>query len=136
MLSSAREYYNALNLWRLPRHRGHLRVTDYLKNGGTIERAAHGEPCYAALLLLDEARHAAPASGSRYAIDSLFTRAIRGLAERFGLQQRLLSSIAAFAKTLEVIEQGSCMLTASPKKSRRKLLCTAAARPRTSLPTK
>lgn len=80
MFSSAREYYNALNLWRLPYHRGHLRVTDYLKNGGTLERAAHGEPCYAALLILDEAHHAAQASGSRYAIDSQFTRAIRGLA--------------------------------------------------------
>jgi hypothetical protein len=36
-----------------------------------------------ALLILDEAHHAAPASGSRYAIDSQFTRAVRGLAERF-----------------------------------------------------
>ena len=36
-----------------------------------------------ALLILDEAHHAAPASGSRYAVDSQFTRAIRGLAERF-----------------------------------------------------
>ena len=36
-----------------------------------------------ALLILDEAHHAAPASGSRYAVDSQFTRAIRGLADRF-----------------------------------------------------
>jgi superfamily II DNA or RNA helicase len=35
------------------------------------------------LLILDEAHHAAPASGSRYAVDSQFTRAIRGLADRF-----------------------------------------------------
>src|SRR6266545_7369813 len=36
-----------------------------------------------ALFILDEAHHAAPASGSRYAVDSQFTRAVRGLAERF-----------------------------------------------------
>jgi hypothetical protein len=36
-----------------------------------------------ALFILDEAHHAAPASGSRYAVDSQFTRAVRGLAARF-----------------------------------------------------
>ena len=36
-----------------------------------------------ALLILDEAHHAAPASGARYAIDSQFTKAVRELAERF-----------------------------------------------------
>jgi SNF2 family DNA or RNA helicase len=36
-----------------------------------------------ALLILDEAHHAAPASGARYAIDSQFTKAIRGLVNRF-----------------------------------------------------
>ena len=36
-----------------------------------------------AMLILDEAHHAAPASGSRYAIDSQFTRAVRDLAGRF-----------------------------------------------------
>ena len=35
------------------------------------------------LLILDEAHHAAPAGGSRYAIDSKITRAIRDLAPRF-----------------------------------------------------
>ena len=35
------------------------------------------------LLILDEAHHAAPSSGSRYAIDSKITRAIRDLAPRF-----------------------------------------------------
>lgn len=35
------------------------------------------------LLVLDEAHHAAPASGGRYGIDSKFTRAIRDLAGRF-----------------------------------------------------
>jgi Helicase conserved C-terminal domain/SNF2-related domain len=36
-----------------------------------------------ALLILDEAHHAAPASGARYAIDSQFTKAVRDLADRF-----------------------------------------------------
>ena len=35
------------------------------------------------LLILDEAHHAAPASGQRYAIDSQITRAIHGLSPRF-----------------------------------------------------
>jgi hypothetical protein len=35
------------------------------------------------VLILDEAHHAAPASGSRYAVDSDFTYAIRGIAGRF-----------------------------------------------------
>jgi hypothetical protein len=36
-----------------------------------------------ALLILDEAHRAAPASGARYAIDSQFTKAMRDLADRF-----------------------------------------------------
>jgi hypothetical protein len=35
------------------------------------------------LFILDEAHHAAPASASKYAIDSRFTRAIRALSQRF-----------------------------------------------------
>jgi superfamily II DNA or RNA helicase len=35
------------------------------------------------LLILDEAHHAAPASGRKYAIDSQITKAIRELAPRF-----------------------------------------------------
>ena len=35
------------------------------------------------LLILDEAHHAAPSSGAKYAIDSKFTRAVRDLAGRF-----------------------------------------------------
>ena len=35
------------------------------------------------LLILDEAHHAAPSSGQRYAIDSHITRAVRDLAPRF-----------------------------------------------------
>jgi len=36
-----------------------------------------------ALLILDEAHHAAPASGARYAVDSQFTKAMRDIAGRF-----------------------------------------------------
>jgi hypothetical protein len=35
------------------------------------------------MLVLDEAHHAAPASASQYAVDSQFTKAVRGLAGRF-----------------------------------------------------
>ena len=35
-----------------------------------------------ALLILDEAHHAAPAGGSRYAISSQFTKAVRNISER------------------------------------------------------
>src|SRR4051812_21323987 len=43
-----------------------------------------------AMLVLDEAHHAAPASAARYAVDSQFTRAVRDLAGRF--EHRLLLS--------------------------------------------
>lgn len=46
-------------------------------------RAALGEFRAKAMLILDEAHHAAPASGVRYAVDSQFTRAVRDLAKRF-----------------------------------------------------
>jgi superfamily II DNA or RNA helicase len=36
-----------------------------------------------ALMILDEAHHAAPASGAKYAVDSQFTKALRDLASRF-----------------------------------------------------
>ena len=42
-----------------------------------------GEFSSGALLILDEAHNAAPASGSRYAVDSQLTRIIRDLAPRF-----------------------------------------------------
>ncbi len=62
-----------------------------------------------ALLILDEAHHAAPASGSRYAVDSQFTKAIRGLAERF--EHRLFLSATphnghsnSFSALLEILD--------------------------------
>lgn len=50
-----------------------------------------GELRPGSLLILDEAHHAAPASGTRYAIDSKITRAVRDLAPRFEHPSRLVS---------------------------------------------
>jgi SNF2 family DNA or RNA helicase len=61
------------------------------------------------LLILDEAHHAAPASSSRYAIDSKITRAIRDLAPR--LEHRLFLSATphnghsnSFSALLEILD--------------------------------
>jgi SNF2 family DNA or RNA helicase len=61
------------------------------------------------LLILDEAHHAAPSSGSRYAIDSRFTRAIRDIASRF--EHRLFLSATphnghsnSFSALLELLD--------------------------------
>ncbi len=61
------------------------------------------------LLILDEAHHAAPANGSRYAIDSRFTRTIRELATRF--EHRLFLSATphnghsnSFSALLEILD--------------------------------
>lgn len=42
-----------------------------------------GEFADGSMLILDEAHHAAPASGSKWAVDSKFTRAVRDIARRF-----------------------------------------------------
>ncbi len=62
-----------------------------------------------ALLILDEAHHAAPASGSRYAIDSRITRSVRDLAPRF--EHRLFLSATphnghsnSFSALLEILD--------------------------------
>jgi ERCC4-related helicase len=62
-----------------------------------------------ALLILDEAHNAAPASGSKYAVDSHVTRAIRELAPRF--EHRLFLSATphnghsnSFAALLEILD--------------------------------
>lgn len=62
-----------------------------------------------AMLILDEAHHAAPASGVAYATDSQFTRAVRGLAERF--EHRLFLSATphnghsnSFSSLLEILD--------------------------------
>jgi hypothetical protein len=59
----------------------HSLMSDETYMGGLRDLLGDFRP--RAILILDEAHHAAPASGSRYAIDSQFTKAIRGLAGRF-----------------------------------------------------
>ncbi len=61
------------------------------------------------LLILDEAHHAAPSSGSRYAIDSRITKAIRDIAPRF--EHRLFLSATphnghsnSFSALLELLD--------------------------------
>jgi len=63
----------------------------------------------ASLLILDEAHHAAPASGGRYGIETRFTRAIRDLAGRF--EHRLFLSATphnghsnSFSTLLELLD--------------------------------
>ena len=62
-----------------------------------------------ALLILDEAHNAAPASGSKYAVDSQFTKSIRELASRF--EHRLFLSATphnghsnSFSALLEILD--------------------------------
>ena len=61
------------------------------------------------LFILDEAHHAAPSSGQRYAIDSQITRAVRDLAQRF--EHRLFLSATphnghsnSFSALLEILD--------------------------------
>ena len=68
-----------------------------------------GELRPGALLILDEAHHAAPASGGRYAIDSQITKAARDLAPRF--EHRLFLSATphnghsnSFSALLELLD--------------------------------
>src|SRR5207247_4665803 len=75
----------------------------------------------AALLILDEAHHAAPSSGARYAIDSRITRAIRDIAPRF--EHRLFLSATphnghsnSFSSLLEILDsQRFCRGVKVPK---------------------
>jgi ERCC4-related helicase len=62
------------------------------------------------LLILDEAHHAAPASGAKYAIDSQITKAVRSLAFRF--EHRLFLSATphnghsnSFSSLLEILDR-------------------------------
>ena len=62
------------------------------------------------LLILDEAHHAAPANGARYAIDSQLTRSVRELAPKF--EHRLFLSATphnghsnSFSALLEILDQ-------------------------------
>lgn len=68
-----------------------------------------GEFAPQSLLILDEAHHAAPSSGSRYAIDTQITRAIRDISPRF--EHRLFLSATphnghsnSFSALLEILD--------------------------------
>ncbi|HXG88778.1 MAG TPA: SNF2-related protein, partial [Vicinamibacterales bacterium] len=68
-----------------------------------------GEFSPQSLLILDEAHNAAPASGTRYAVDSQFTKSIRELAPRF--EHRLFLSATphnghsnSFSSLLEILD--------------------------------
>ena len=85
----------------------HRLLTDETYGSGL--RAQLNEILPRGLLILDEAHHAAPASGARYAIDSQFTKAIRDLAGRF--EHRLFLSATphnghsnSFSALLEMLD--------------------------------
>jgi hypothetical protein len=59
----------------------HRLLIDQTYTGGLVD--ALREFRLGSLLILDEAHHAAPASGKKYAIDSQITKAVRDLAPRF-----------------------------------------------------
>jgi len=72
-------------------------------------RAWLGELRSGTLLILDEAHHAAPSSGQKYAIDSQITRSVRDLARRF--EHRLFLSATphnghsnSFSALLEILD--------------------------------
>jgi SNF2 family DNA or RNA helicase len=79
------------------------------ENYATPMREWLGEFLPGSLLVLDEAHHAAPASGSKYAVDSQFTRAVRDLSHRF--EHRLFLSATphnghsnSFSALLEILD--------------------------------
>ena len=85
----------------------HSLLADETYVGGLRDLLSEFRP--RALFILDEAHHAAPASGSRYAIDSQFTRSVRGLADRF--EHRLFLSATphnghsnSFSALLEILD--------------------------------
>lgn len=85
----------------------HSLVTDETYVAGLRDLLGDFRP--RSLLILDEAHHAAPASGLRYAVDSQFTRAIRGIASRF--EHRLFLSATphnghsnSFSSLLEILD--------------------------------
>src|SRR4029077_15915801 len=85
----------------------HSLMADETYIGGLRDLLGNFRP--RALLILDEAHHAAPARGTRYAGDSQFPRAVGGLAERF--EHRLFLSATphnghsnSFSSLLEILD--------------------------------
>ena len=75
----------------------------------SLLRDFFGEIKHQSLLILDEAHHAAPSSGSKYAIDSQFTRSIREIAPKF--EHRIFLSATphnghsnSFSALLEILD--------------------------------
>lgn len=85
----------------------HTLLADETYSDGLVQLFGEFRP--RSMLILDEAHHAAPASGAAYATDSQFTRAIRSLAERF--EHRLFLSATphnghsnSFSSLLEILD--------------------------------
>jgi len=85
----------------------HRLLTDETYTSGLRMRL--GEFRARSMLILDEAHHAAPSSGSRYAVDSQFTRAMREIVQRF--EHRLFLSATphnghsnSFSSLLEMLD--------------------------------
>jgi superfamily II DNA or RNA helicase len=104
-----RERGFAVNPWSSGSHflLSHSLVTDEVYTAGL--RDVLGEFRARSLLILDEAHHAAPASGSRYAVDSKFTRYIEALAPRFEHRVFLTATphnghSNSFTKLLEILD--------------------------------
>ena len=81
---------------------------DWLRDEASA-RGGDDELAPQSLLIFDEAHNAAPASGARYAVDSHFTRAVRGIARRF--EHRLFLSATphnghsnSFTALLEILD--------------------------------
>ncbi|MCB1093123.1 MAG: hypothetical protein KDL87_16410, partial [Verrucomicrobiae bacterium] len=71
------------------------------------------------LLILDEAHHAAPASGAKYAIDSCITKAVREIAGRF--EHRLFLSATRHAEAVRLgLAPGMKQAKKAAKKAARK----------------
>ena len=90
------------------------------------------------LFILDEAHHAAPSSGQKYAIDSQITRAVRDLAPRF--EHRLFLSATphnghsnSFSALLEILERRN--LSQQRQAVRREVLVQLVAETPFDLPT-
>jgi ElaB/YqjD/DUF883 family membrane-anchored ribosome-binding protein len=85
----------------------HKLLIDEAYTAGLRERL--GAFAARSLLILDEAHHAAPSSGGNYGVDSQFTRALRGIADRF--EHRLFLSATphnghsnSFSALLEMLD--------------------------------
>ena len=104
-----REHGFSVNPWRTHSRFlvSHRLLSDEAYMGPMREWLGRFQP--GSLLILDEAHHAAPASGGRYAIESKFTRAVRDVCQRF--EHRLFLSATphnghsnSFSTLLELLD--------------------------------